>query len=108
MVTLLHTINHVLFLIFIKFYKTFSNFLIYLKLMYLCMFSVSFFCLFKVIGVGFSTDRLDKIRERGAFQALTYKEKHLLKAIEEFGEERELKNIFDGEKGKCLKKILNG
>lgn len=61
-----------------------------------------------MIGVGFSTDRLDKIRERGAFQALTYKEKHILKAIEEFGEERELKNIFEGEKGKHFKKVLHG
>lgn len=61
-----------------------------------------------MIGVGYSTDRLDKIRERGAFQALTYKEKHLLKIIEEYGEEREMKNIFDGFKGENFKRVLKG
>ncbi|XP_014227026.1 quinone oxidoreductase-like protein 2 [Trichogramma pretiosum] len=60
----------------------------------------------KVIGVGFSEDRADKIRERGAFHAFTYKEKKLVKEIEEIAGDRDIKGIFDGETGDHFKKVL--
>ncbi|KAJ8683995.1 hypothetical protein QAD02_019787 [Eretmocerus hayati] len=62
----------------------------------------------KVIGVSFSEDRNDKIRERGAFHAFTYKEKKLSSEIEEIAQEKGIKDIFEGEAGQHFKKILKG
>ncbi|XP_023246099.1 quinone oxidoreductase-like protein 2 homolog isoform X2 [Copidosoma floridanum] len=60
----------------------------------------------QVIGVGFSEDRADKIRERGAFHALTYNEKRLIKELEGIAKERDIKGIFEGEEGAQFKKVL--
>ncbi|XP_058799021.1 quinone oxidoreductase-like protein 2 [Phymastichus coffea] len=62
----------------------------------------------KVIGVGFSEDKAHKIRERGAFHAFSYKEKKLLKEIEEIAGDRDIKDIFEGDSGKHFKKVLDG
>ncbi|XP_008212899.1 quinone oxidoreductase-like protein 2 [Nasonia vitripennis] len=61
----------------------------------------------KVIGVGFSEDRADKIRDRGAFHAFTYKEKKLIQEIEEIAGERGIEKIFEGDSGEHFKKVLN-
>lgn len=61
-----------------------------------------------MIGVAFSEDRTDKIRERGAYHAFTYKEKKLLKEIEEIAKERDIEDIFEGDEGKHFKKVLQG
>jgi NADPH:quinone reductase-like Zn-dependent oxidoreductase len=60
-----------------------------------------------VIGVGFTEDRADQIRDRGAFHAFTYKEKKLLKEIKEIAHERDIENIFEGDSGDHFKKVLN-
>lgn len=61
----------------------------------------------QVIGVGFSEDRGEKIRDRGAFHAFTYKEKKLVQEIEEIAGERGIEKIFEGDSGEHFKKVLN-
>ncbi|XP_011496125.1 PREDICTED: quinone oxidoreductase-like protein 2 [Ceratosolen solmsi marchali] len=61
----------------------------------------------KVLGVGFSEDRADEIRNRGAFHAFTYKEKKLINEIKNIAQERDIKNIFEGDSGENFKKVLN-
>lgn len=61
-----------------------------------------------MIGVGFSEERADKIRERGAFHAFTYKEKRLFKEVEEIAKERGIEDIYEGQAGEHFKKVLRG
>ena len=57
--------------------------------------------------MAFSEDRCEKIRERGAFHAFTYKEKKLYKEIAEFASERGIEDIFEGDSGEHFKKVLH-
>ncbi|XP_018343499.1 PREDICTED: quinone oxidoreductase-like protein 2 isoform X2 [Trachymyrmex septentrionalis] len=61
----------------------------------------------KVIGVCATEDCADRAREMGAFAALKYKDKKLMKQIKEIAAERDIKAIFEDEDGAYFKKILN-
>lgn len=61
----------------------------------------------KVIGVCATEDEADQVREKGAFASLKYKDKKLLKQIEEIAAERDIKGIFDDNDGECFKKVLS-
>ncbi|KAL6257753.1 hypothetical protein P5V15_011336 [Pogonomyrmex californicus] len=60
----------------------------------------------KVIGVCATEDGADRARKIGAFMALKYKDKKLLKQIEEIAAERGIKAIFEDGDGEYFKKIL--
>ncbi|KYN05319.1 Quinone oxidoreductase-like protein 2 [Cyphomyrmex costatus] len=61
----------------------------------------------KVIGVCATEDCADRAREMGAFAALKYKDKKLIKQIEEIAAERDIKAIFEDEDGAYFKKMLS-
>ncbi|XP_012220584.1 quinone oxidoreductase-like protein 2 [Linepithema humile] len=61
----------------------------------------------KVVGVCASEEGAGQVREKGAFASLKYKDKKLLKQIEEIAAERDIKGIFDDVDGECFKKILS-
>lgn len=46
-------------------------------------------------------------RKKGAFASLKYKDKKLLKQIEEIAAERDIKAIFDDVDGEYFKKVLD-
>jgi len=46
------------------------------------------------------------VREKGAFASLKYKDKKLLKQIEEIAAERDIKGIFNDVDGENFKKLL--
>ncbi|XP_032668734.1 quinone oxidoreductase-like protein 2 [Odontomachus brunneus] len=60
----------------------------------------------KVIGVCATEDGADIVREKGAFTSLKYKNKKLLKQIEEIAAEKDIKAIFDDIGGEYFKKVL--
>ncbi|EFN61488.1 Quinone oxidoreductase-like protein 2 [Camponotus floridanus] len=60
----------------------------------------------KVIGVCATEDGADLARKKGAFASLKYKDKKLLKQIEEIAAERDIKAIFDDVDGEYFKKVL--
>lgn len=59
-----------------------------------------------MIGICATEDGADLAREKGAFASLSYKDRKLLKQIEEVAAERDIKAIFDDVGGKDFKKIL--
>ncbi|XP_011343214.1 quinone oxidoreductase-like protein 2 isoform X2 [Ooceraea biroi] len=61
----------------------------------------------KVIGICATEDGADQAREKGAFASLKYKDKKLLKQIEDIAAERDIKAIFDDVGGEYLKKMLD-
>ncbi|KAL0099876.1 hypothetical protein PUN28_019952 [Cardiocondyla obscurior] len=61
----------------------------------------------KVIGVCGSEKWADRAREMGAFAALKYSDKKLLKQIENIAAERDIKAIFDDKDGVYFKKMLS-
>ncbi|XP_018374842.1 PREDICTED: quinone oxidoreductase-like protein 2 isoform X2 [Trachymyrmex cornetzi] len=61
----------------------------------------------KVIGVCATEDCADRAREMGAFTALKYKDKKLMKQIKEIAAERDIKTIFEDEDGAHFKKLLS-
>ncbi|XP_029167266.1 quinone oxidoreductase-like protein 2 [Nylanderia fulva] len=61
----------------------------------------------KVIGVCATEDGADLARKKGAFASLKYKDKKLLKQIEEIAAERDIQVIFDDIDGEHLKKELD-
>ncbi|GAB1862045.1 Quinone oxidoreductase-like protein 2 [Camponotus japonicus] len=61
----------------------------------------------KVIGVCATEDGADLARKKGAFASLKYKDKKLLKQIEEIAAERDIKAIFDDVDGEYFKKVLD-
>lgn len=60
----------------------------------------------KVLGVCATESWADRAREMGAFAALKYSDKKLLKRIENIAAERDIKAIFDDEDGAHFKKVL--
>ncbi|XP_036148154.1 quinone oxidoreductase-like protein 2 isoform X2 [Monomorium pharaonis] len=60
-----------------------------------------------VIGVCASEDWADRARKMGAFAALKYKDKKLIKQIEKIAAERDIKAIFEDEDGAHFKKMLS-
>ncbi|XP_071555166.1 quinone oxidoreductase-like protein 2 isoform X2 [Temnothorax nylanderi] len=61
----------------------------------------------KVIGVCATENWADRARDMGAFAALKYSNKKLLKQIEDIAAERDIKAIFDDEDGAYFKKMLS-
>ncbi|XP_072758736.1 quinone oxidoreductase-like protein 2 isoform X1 [Anoplolepis gracilipes] len=61
----------------------------------------------KVIGICATENGADLAREKGAFASLKYKDKKLLKQIEEIAAERDIKAIFDDVDGEYFKKVLD-
>ncbi|KAK0087284.1 hypothetical protein PV325_001321 [Microctonus aethiopoides] len=61
----------------------------------------------QVIGVSLSENRTALIRDKGAFASLRYKDTKLVKKIEEFAAERDIKDVFDGVEGEKFKKMLD-
>ncbi|XP_012536388.1 quinone oxidoreductase-like protein 2 isoform X1 [Monomorium pharaonis] len=61
----------------------------------------------QVIGVCASEDWADRARKMGAFAALKYKDKKLIKQIEKIAAERDIKAIFEDEDGAHFKKMLS-
>lgn len=59
-----------------------------------------------MIGICATEDGADLVREKGAFTSFKYKDKKLLKQIEEIAAERDIKAIFDDVGGDYFKKIL--
>lgn len=60
----------------------------------------------KVLAVCATENWADRTREMGAFSALKYSDKKLLKKIENIAAERDIKAIFDDEVGTHFKKML--
>lgn len=60
----------------------------------------------KVIGICATEDGADLVRDKGAFVSLKYKDKKLLKQIEDIAAERDIKAIFDDVDGKYFKNVL--
>ncbi|XP_011865602.1 PREDICTED: quinone oxidoreductase-like protein 2 isoform X1 [Vollenhovia emeryi] len=61
----------------------------------------------KVIGVCATESWADRAREMGAFAAIKYSDKKLLKQIKGIAAERDIKAIFDDEDGAHFKKMLD-
>ncbi|EGI65586.1 Quinone oxidoreductase-like protein 2 [Acromyrmex echinatior] len=61
----------------------------------------------KVIGVCATEDCADRARKMGAFAALKYKDKKLMKQIKEIAAERGITAIFEDEDGAHFKKMLS-
>ncbi|XP_050452856.1 quinone oxidoreductase-like protein 2 [Cataglyphis hispanica] len=61
----------------------------------------------KVIGVCATEDGADLARKKGAFASLKYKDKKLLKQIENIAAERDIKAIFENVDGEYFKKMLD-
>lgn len=61
----------------------------------------------KVIGVCATEDWANRTRKMGAFAALKYKDKNLIKQIEGIAAERDIKAVFEDEDGTHFKKILS-
>jgi len=61
----------------------------------------------QVIGVCATENWADRAREMGAFAALKYSDKKLLKQIKNIAAERDIKAIFDDEDGAYFKKMLS-
>lgn len=66
-----------------------------------------YYLFIKVIGVSLSENRTALIRDKGAFASLRYKDTKLVKKIEEFAAERDIKDVFEGVEGEKFKKMLD-
>lgn len=61
----------------------------------------------QVIGVSASEEKAALVRDVGAFASLKYNDKKLVKKIEEFAAERDIKDVFVGPEGEKFKKMIN-
>ncbi|XP_015514362.2 quinone oxidoreductase-like protein 2 [Neodiprion lecontei] len=61
----------------------------------------------QVIGVCATEDRTTLVREKGAFAALKFHDKKLMKQIVNVAAEKDIKEIFDGVSGENFKKVLS-
>lgn len=59
-----------------------------------------------MIGVCATEDRTNMVREKGAFAALKFHDKNLMKQIASVAADKDIKAIFDGVSGENFKKVL--
>lgn len=60
-----------------------------------------------MIGVCATEDRTTMIREKGAFAALKFHDKKLMKQLASVAAEKDIKEIFEGVSGENFKKLLS-
>lgn len=61
----------------------------------------------QVMGISATENDAALIRDKGVFTSFKFEERKLIKHIEELATEKNITDIFKGEKGKYFKEVLN-